>query len=268
MFLVEYRVMLLAALTLAFQTNTVEHLKVETLSTVTQAVAGQPFTLGVRFEMEPEWHIYWKNPGDSGMKTDVKFNLPKGWKISGPHYPYPERIETANVVSFGYNGTTTLLFTVTPPAGATSTELNANANWLICKDQCLQGGTSLNWKVNIGDSVVPGDLDVQTVAAEFPKADPKVVGSVTAVGKKFNIRITGAMATDIRGAFFYPSADGVLDHAVAQNWNQRDGVITSQLVKSPYAESKPKRISGVLVLGPNQHWANGARALAIDLPVK
>ncbi|MGT2479298.1 protein-disulfide reductase DsbD domain-containing protein [Methylobacterium oryzae CBMB20] len=31
------------------------------------AVAGaQPFTLAVRMQVKPGWHVYWRNPGDSG----------------------------------------------------------------------------------------------------------------------------------------------------------------------------------------------------------
>ena len=36
--------------------------------------------LGVLFTMDPGWHIYWKNSGDSGVPTKVEFNLPKGFE--------------------------------------------------------------------------------------------------------------------------------------------------------------------------------------------
>ncbi len=43
------------------------------------AAPGQPFKVGVLFRIAPEWHIYWKYPGDAGLATEVKFELPKGF---------------------------------------------------------------------------------------------------------------------------------------------------------------------------------------------
>ena len=52
--------------------------KVKLLADVTSVEPGKPFTIGVNFKMSPGWHIYWINPGDSGMATQVEFSLPAG----------------------------------------------------------------------------------------------------------------------------------------------------------------------------------------------
>ncbi len=41
-------------------------------------VPGQPFRLGLRFRLSPGWHIYWRNPGDSGLPPEISFTLPAG----------------------------------------------------------------------------------------------------------------------------------------------------------------------------------------------
>ena len=45
--------------------------------------AGEPFWVGLRLKMEPGWHTYWKNPGDAGLPTRVKWTLPEGFE-AGP----------------------------------------------------------------------------------------------------------------------------------------------------------------------------------------
>ncbi|NDB96500.1 MAG: thiol:disulfide interchange protein, partial [Verrucomicrobia bacterium] len=36
---------------------------------------GKPMTLGLRFRPVPGWHIYWENPGDSGLPPSVTWKL-------------------------------------------------------------------------------------------------------------------------------------------------------------------------------------------------
>lgn len=32
---------------------------------------GRPFTVGIRLRMAEHWHTYWRNPGDSGLATEI-----------------------------------------------------------------------------------------------------------------------------------------------------------------------------------------------------
>ena len=41
------------------------------LADVDSVKAGKTFNLGVLLKIKPGWHVYWKNPGDSGMATKV-----------------------------------------------------------------------------------------------------------------------------------------------------------------------------------------------------
>src|SRR4051812_25492822 len=54
---------------------------------------GKPFDVGVLFKIKPGWHVYWKNPGDSGIATSVDFKLPDGFTVGELQFPVPERID-------------------------------------------------------------------------------------------------------------------------------------------------------------------------------
>ena len=46
----------------------------------TPAVApGGTVWVAVHFEVKPGWHIYWRDPGDSGLPTTVEWRLPGGF---------------------------------------------------------------------------------------------------------------------------------------------------------------------------------------------
>ena len=62
------------------------------LSDKTAAVPGETFKVAVRANIEPEWHIYWTNPGETGLPTIIKWgDLPDGCTVSEVISPIPKR---------------------------------------------------------------------------------------------------------------------------------------------------------------------------------
>ena len=46
--------------------------------------------IGIKMDMQKNWHTYWKNPGDSGGPIEVLWNLPENVTIEGPYWPTPQ----------------------------------------------------------------------------------------------------------------------------------------------------------------------------------
>ena len=42
---------------------------------------GRSFWIAVHLKLDKGWHTYWKNPGDSGMGPQIKWNLPKDLEL-------------------------------------------------------------------------------------------------------------------------------------------------------------------------------------------
>src|SRR5437867_3085239 len=99
---------LLAGLTLAAQAkgampSGTDLVKATLVSDVSSVKAGQPFTLGVLLKIEPGWHVYWKNPGESGMATSVQWKVPEGFKVGELQFPIPIRFgQSGDVIGYGY----------------------------------------------------------------------------------------------------------------------------------------------------------------------
>lgn len=105
-------------------------------------VAGSTATVGVRLVMEPEWHIYWRNPGEAGLEPTVRLTLPPGFRAGAIAWPAPTRYVVEGIVSFIYEGEVTLLVPVEVPADAApgAVDVAVEVDWLVCRaDACLPG---------------------------------------------------------------------------------------------------------------------------------
>jgi thiol:disulfide interchange protein DsbD len=130
--------------------------KVELLANVSSIKPGEPFTVGVRFTMKPHWHVYWLNPGDSGMPPDVKWKLAEGFTVSELQFPVPKQFQQpGDVVGYGYEDEVLLTATVTPPQDlkqGTTVPIAADVNWMVCQDVCLLGDAKLSIELPVAPS--------------------------------------------------------------------------------------------------------------------
>ena len=137
----KYRFILFLIVFPAFQVSsqTVKGVQIVKAELITDASDySKPFTLGIRFEIQPDWYLYWKNPGDSGLPIDITWILPKGWSAAEILHPVPQKIAHENTVSYGYKKEVVLMATITPN-GKSAGELKAKLDWLVCEKSCVRG---------------------------------------------------------------------------------------------------------------------------------
>jgi len=116
---------------------------------VTRAPSSGPFDIGLRFEIEPEWYLYWLNPGDAGLPVEVKWELPEGWTAGPLRFPTPEKIVKGGITAFGYHNELVLLCRITPAEGSHSLDtIRAALDWLVCRESCLPGRAWLALELN------------------------------------------------------------------------------------------------------------------------
>src|SRR4029079_18378597 len=64
-----------------------ELVKANLIADTNAVVAGKPLTVGLRLQMAPGWHTYWKYSGDAGLPTEIKWKLPPGWNTGETQWP-------------------------------------------------------------------------------------------------------------------------------------------------------------------------------------
>lgn len=161
-------------------------------------VPGKPTPIAVRLRMAPEWHVYWLNPGDSGIATAPRLILPPGWTQGEWQFPVPKTfMQPGDLIGYGYENEVVLLTTVTPPAtpaagAAGVVEITAEVVFLVCKDICLPGQGRQTVRLTPGDGVLPPATAevLRTWSARLP--EPAAETGVVARG-----RVTGSQAWSV-----------------------------------------------------------------------
>ena len=163
-----------------------KHVAVDVLADTTAVTPGRPFTVGVRFKIDPGWHVYWTNPGDSGLATRVTLDLPTGYTAGPVQYPAPAVIKLpGDIVNYGYEDEVMLLVPVTPAQDAAAGQavtIKAKASWLVCQDNCIPGKGTASVTVPVqatGATAANADAFKQYGAQVPVAADPANVASVT-----------------------------------------------------------------------------------------
>jgi DsbC/DsbD-like thiol-disulfide interchange protein len=170
-----------------------QHAQAELLANVSTINPGQPFMVGVHFKIDPGWHIYWSNPGDSGLATDVKLKLPDGFTAGPVQFPVPKRLALpGDVINYAYEDEVMLLIQVTPPKELTdkTISIGGKASWLVCKDDCVPGSGKLLMDLGVDTASVPENVDLfKTWESRLPihvgqSADVKSIDGAFKKGNK------------------------------------------------------------------------------------
>ncbi len=95
---------------------------------------------GVQFRLDSGWHLYWQNPGDTGLPTRIAWHDAEASEID---WPAPRAFEEADgeLVTFGYAGGVLLTSRLRPALGARS--LSATADVLVCRTSCIPASLAL-----------------------------------------------------------------------------------------------------------------------------
>ena len=194
--------------------------QVELVANTTAVEAGRPLKLGVHFKIAPEWHIYWSNPGETGLDTKVELVDFKNGKATEVLYPAPIKfISPGPLLSYGYSDETMLVIPVTPeltdPA-AKEVTFKVKARWLMCKDRCIPGKKELTITLPVGSAKAANATLFERFAKLTPAAGEAPGTQITAKreGKEVTVEVTvrpaegaAVVAGEGKGltpAFFFP----------------------------------------------------------------
>ncbi|MBN44045.1 MAG: hypothetical protein CML94_00795 [Rhodobiaceae bacterium] len=78
------------------------HAKIELLVETNEIVVNEDFIIGIKFEIEPGWHIYWKNPGDSGLPAEIQWKNAGSIEFKKLLWPSPQKTPEEPLMTYGY----------------------------------------------------------------------------------------------------------------------------------------------------------------------
>jgi thiol:disulfide interchange protein DsbD len=217
---------------------------------------GSSAEAGLYFKLEPGWHVYWKNAGDSGEPPHIRWTLPEGISAGPLQFMIPKRLPLGPLMDFGYEGEALFPFTlnVSDKAQPGPVDLRAKVDWLVCREVCIPGKAELS--VNRDVLAQPGvTRPNQTDAAIFQRfagriptplpADDKALFQPSQDGFRLSVQ-TGARET---AATFFPSDQNIVDNPAPQKLTPTPTGLILDLKRDANISATPSSLRGLLVLG-------------------
>lgn len=221
--------------------------KAQLLLHAPQVKQGEPIAAGVLFTMPEGWHIYWQNPGDSGIPTTLAWTVPEGVTVSPIEWPLPERIETSGLVNYGYGEKVILPVQLTPASDGIVGDVRVKAEWLVCKDICIPESAELHGAL---PATAPQAQVLLSNAFEQSPRATSAQASFAADEKNvvISIPLDALKLRDetIARAEWFPVNDGIMLNASAQHFTVDNGILRISAERG--SAELPQEWSGVLRL--------------------
>jgi len=227
------------------------------------AQPGKTVWVGLQITHQPEWHTYWKNPGDSGLATVLQWTLPAGVTAGDIAWPLPHKIPIGNLANYGFEGTVLLPVPLTvdpsfrPGPLAGDMEVRLRASWLVCKKECIPQDGDFLLKIPTRSSLAGHGAAFDAALQAQPRKLPASAGnSLTVAGNAIQLRMDNLPAA-LRGKTleFFPESPEVIE--TAARWTQSwDGPVwTASIPLSPQRSNAPAVMPVVLALNGQGHRA-------------
>ena len=127
-----------------------DHTKLRLISQTDATGNGDVVTLGLHFQMNDHWKIYWRSPGDAGFPPSVETDGSLNVQDAALKWPLPERFSILGFETLGYTDEVVLPLTVALSQPGEAVALKAQISYLACADICIPYDSELSISLPAG----------------------------------------------------------------------------------------------------------------------
>lgn len=131
------------------------------------------FPAVLEIHLEPDWHIYWRTPGDGGLPPMLDWEGSKNFKEALIEWPAPLRFEYEGLFGFGYKDKALLPFKIVPEKSGDDISLKVHGDIMVCKLLCVPQKVDLT-------------LDIPAAAAPQAETDKLISQAFSSLPVKEN----------------------------------------------------------------------------------
>ncbi len=213
----------------------------------------------VQFYIDPGWHLYWKNPGDTGFAPTFDWQLPAGIQIKEITWPAPRRFECGGTFFYGYDKTpqwiVTLAFDEQLEEGVYPITLSAF--WLACNGSCIPSSQQHEFSFTVSSSAPP--TPSFPLLAEARKGVPLPMDGGKAWVDHDTLFLQLPMAKEnvsrSESIILFPESDGIFAVDQLPRWKYEDGLLELSIHSLPTASDRlahNKQFRGLVQLVSSQ----------------
>ena len=195
--------------------------------------------IGIKFELDKNWHTYWKNPGDSGGPLNIVWELPNQFKLDKINWPKPELIPYPPLMTYGYNNEVIFPFKVSQYELNTNEEIGVSVDFLICADVCIPEKAYI--KTSIAD--IPLDNKLDFFIEQVPNVTLPTEAYISGNTLKLKFSKTDKSIDQV---YFYSDVENVVEHSAVQKLTEEEHNYSLKI--QLFDSSKLSEISGVIVI--------------------
>lgn len=232
------------------------HVTVSLLVPYLQILPGTSIPAGLEFQMEPGWHVYWTNAGDSGEPPAIDWKLPPGVTAGAMQFPVPKRLPLGPLMDFGYEDEVVFPMPIQMAADfkprENLAEIAGHVTWLVCREVCIPGKADLSVSRPITrSSQVQVDGNSLALIKKYEALIPKALpandsANFRATAKGFVLNVdTGSKQS---GAEFFPLDETVITNASPQPAQPLAKGVELTLTKDENLQGIPQALNGVVEL--------------------
>lgn len=209
------------------------------------------FYLLFELNIKDEWHTYWRNPGDSGLPTDLQIETDNDIGISGIMWvDIPEKIPFADLANFGFSGKSNLVVQINPDDWGKDVTLKAKISWLVCKEECIPQDTTIEITIpykkekNIDEAI---NEYITNLVKNSPKERILKNAKATLVGEEIYLSFDENLNEESKDIVFFPYEGGVFSNAKKQNVNLINNTTVMILPLDEFRIEIPEKLTGLIV---------------------
>lgn len=212
------------------------------VSDYAEAKEGETVRVGFYVKPDPGWHIYWKNPGDSGRSPRLSYR--SSVELGESNWAVPKLFKLGSLANYGYDEPTVIFHSFKMPDKEAS--INLDAEWLVCEENCIPGKTELSLKIKRGESKKTDYFPLfESLTEKLPKVYPLYSVEQKKINSEIHLTITSDAPLPESKIHFFSNTKGQIEHAAPQRIISSGDSLTLSIPLNQ--NSPPEKLSGVIV---------------------
>jgi len=231
---------------------------------------GKPLWLGLQIRHAPDWHTYWKNPGDSGLPTEMEWQLPPGVTPGEVQWPTPRKFPLGDLANYGFDGTVLLPIPLRIGTDFQGNTLNVEvlATWLICRKECIPEEASFQVRIPAQVSSAAHAAAFEAAWAAAPTEQAPGASRIVVKPDVLQLHLDGLPA-EWRGRplEFFPEMPGLIEPGAAWQQHWEANVWQATVPLSRFRSDSPALMTLVVAPANPPGEGPGLRGVRMEVPV-
>lgn len=153
-----------------------DHSSVRLVSAVTGAGEDGTLALGLEFQLNEGWKIYWRSPGDAGFPPKPDWAGSSNVASVDMEWPAPHRFEIFGLQTYGYSREVIFPLIVHAKDKGAPVTLAGKVDYLVCSDICIPGEAAVSIDIPAGTAKPSAKVHAIGKYASLVPSAPEAAG--------------------------------------------------------------------------------------------